>query len=104
MQNAKIKSVGVIGSGTMGSGIAQVFAQHGYPVRMTDVRQDLLDRGLGTVRASLDRFVQKGKLTAAVRDDALRNISASIGLGGLQNCDLVVEAVYEDPGTKCSVL
>ncbi len=104
MQNAKIKSVGVIGSGTMGSGIAQVFAQHGYPVRMTDVRQDLLDRGLGTVRASLDRFVQKGKLTAAVRDDALRNISASIGLGGLRDCDLVVEAVYEDLGTKCSVL
>ena len=87
----------------MGNGIAQVFAQHGYRVRMTDVRQNALDRGLATIRASMDRFVQKGKLTAADRDDALRNVSAAIGLGGLQDCDLVVEAVYEDLGAKSDV-
>jgi 3-hydroxybutyryl-CoA dehydrogenase len=88
----------------MGSGIAQVFAQHGYQVRMTDVGQDSLDRGLKTIRASMDRFVQKGKLTAADRDDALRNVSASIGFGALLDCDLVVEAVYEDLTVKSDVL
>jgi 3-hydroxybutyryl-CoA dehydrogenase len=103
MQNRKIESVGVIGSGTMGSGIAQVFAQHGYRVRMTDIRQDLLDRGLETIRRSLDRFVQKGNLTPAGHDEALRNISASVGLEGLQACDLVVEAVFEDLKAKSSV-
>jgi len=103
MQNRKIESVGVIGSGTMGSGIAQVFAQHGYRVRMTDVGQVLLDRGLDSIRRSMDKFVQKGKLTPASRDGALNNISASVGLGGLQSCDLVVEAVFEDLKAKSDV-
>jgi 3-hydroxybutyryl-CoA dehydrogenase len=104
MQTRKIETIGVTGSGTMGSGIAQVFAQHGYPVRMTDVRQDLLDRGIDTIRGSLERFVQKAKLTAADRDDALKNISVSTGLGELQDCDLVVEAIFEDLEAKSALL
>ncbi len=88
----------------MGSGIAQVFAQHGYRVRMIDVSQALLDRGLDTIRGSLDRFVQKGKLTAADRDDALKNISVSTGIGEVRDCDLVVEAVFEDLQAKSAVL
>jgi 3-hydroxybutyryl-CoA dehydrogenase len=104
MQTRKIETIGVTGSGTMGSGIAQVFAQHGYPVRMTDVRQDLLDRGLDAIRGSLERFVQKAKLTAAARDDALKNISVSTGLGELQDCDLVVEAIFEDLEAKSALL
>jgi 3-hydroxybutyryl-CoA dehydrogenase len=104
MQNWKIESVGVIGSGTMGSGIAQVFAQNGYRVRMTDAGQDLLDKGFETIRRSLGRSVQKGKLTPAHRDDALKNISASVGLGGLRSCDLIIEAVFEDLKTKSTVL
>jgi 3-hydroxybutyryl-CoA dehydrogenase len=104
MQTRKIETIGVTGSGTMGSGIAQVFAQHGYRVRMTDVRQDLLDRGLDTIRGSLERFVQKAKLTAADRDNALKNISISTGLGELQDCDLVVEAIFEDVEAKSALL
>ena len=104
MQTRKIETIGVTGSGTMGSGIAQVFAQHGYRVRMTDVRQDLLDKGLGTIRGSLERFVQKAKLTAADRDHALKKISISTGLGELQDCDLVVEAIFEDVEAKSALL
>jgi len=104
MQTRKIETIGVTGSGTMGSGIAQVFAQHGYRVRMTDVRQDLLDRGLDTIRGSLERFVQKSKLTAADREDALKNISVSTGLGELQDCDLIVEAIFEDLEAKSALL
>lgn len=103
MQNRKIQSLGVLGSGTMGSGIAQVFAQRGFQVRMTDVRQDLLDRGLESILRSMDRFVQKGNLTPESRDAALKNISVSVGIGELQNCDLVVEAVIEDFRAKAEV-
>jgi 3-hydroxybutyryl-CoA dehydrogenase len=87
----------------MGSGIAQVFAQRGFQVRMTDVRQDLLDRGLESILRSMDRFVQKGNLTPESRDAALKNISVSVGIGELQNCDLVVEAVIEDFRAKAEV-
>jgi 3-hydroxybutyryl-CoA dehydrogenase len=104
MQTRKIKTIGVTGSGTMGSGIAQVFAQHGCRVRMTDVRQDLLDRGLDTIRGSLERLVQKSKLTAADREVALKNISVSTGLGELQDCDLIVEAIFEDLEAKSALL
>lgn len=103
MQNRKIQSLGVLGSGTMGSGIAQVFAQRGFQVRMTDVRQDLVDRGLESILRSMDRFVQKGNLTPESRDAALKNISVSVSIGELQNCDLVVEAVIEDFRAKAEV-
>jgi len=103
MQNRKIQSLGVLGSGTMGSGIAQVFAQRGFQVRMTDVRQDLVDRGLESILRSMDRFVQKGNLTPESRDAALKNISVSVSIGELQNCDLVVEAVIEDFQAKAEV-
>ena len=87
----------------MGSGIAQVFAQRGFQVRMTDVRQDLVDRGLESILRSMDRFVQKGNLTPESRDAALKNISVSVSIGELQNCDLVVEAVIEDFRAKAEV-
>ena len=103
MQNRKIQSLGVLGSGTMGSGIAQVFAQRGFQVRMTDVRQDVVDRGLESILRSMDRFVQKGNLTPESRDAALKNISVSVSIGELQNCDLVVEAVIEDFRAKAEV-
>ena len=103
MQNRKIQSLGVLGSGTMGSGIAQAFAQRGFQVRMTDVRQDVVDRGLESILRSMDRFVQKGNLTPESRDAALKNISVSVSIGELQNCDLVVEAVIEDFRAKAEV-
>ena len=87
----------------MGSGIAQAFAQRGFQVRMTDVRQDVVDRGLESILRSMDRFVQKGNLTPESRDAALKNISVSVSIGELQNCDLVVEAVIEDFRAKAEV-
>ena len=100
MQTRKIESVGVVGSGTMGSGIAQVFAQEGFRVSMTDIRQDMIDRGLEVIRKSTDKLLQKGKLTREGRDAALGNISVSVGHGRLRDCDLVIEAVFEDMQVK----
>jgi 3-hydroxybutyryl-CoA dehydrogenase len=100
MQTRKIESVGVVGSGTMGSGIAQVFAQEGFRVSMTDIRQDMIDRGLEVIRKSTDKLLQKGKLTREGRDATLGNISVSVGHGRLRDCDLVIEAVFEDMQVK----
>ena len=66
-----IASVGVVGAGTMGSGIAQVFAQAGYSVVLVDVSQPMLDRGRAAIQKSLDTFVTKGKMSASDRDAAL---------------------------------
>jgi len=63
-----IKTVGVIGAGTMGNGIAQVFAQSGFSVTLVDVAQPMLDRAKTTIEKSLGKFVEKGKLTASDRD------------------------------------
>ena len=65
-----IKTVGVIGAGTMGNGIAQVFAQSGFSVRLVDVAQPMLDRARGSIAKSLGKFVEKGTLSASERDAA----------------------------------
>ena len=66
-----ISSVAVIGAGTMGNGIAHVFAQHGFPVTLIDVRQDVLDRALATISGNLDRQIAKGSINAAAKSAAL---------------------------------
>jgi 3-hydroxybutyryl-CoA dehydrogenase len=88
--------IGVVGSGTMGGGIAQVFAQAGYRVRLSDVRSEMMDHALGTIKASLARFVAKGLLTEDDRKEVLERISPSVGIGEFASCDLVVEAVTEE--------
>jgi 3-hydroxybutyryl-CoA dehydrogenase len=103
METAGIGIVGVVGSGTMGSGIAQVFAQTGYLVHLFDVRQDLLDRAMKGIEKSLDRFVQKGTITVQDRNATLSRISPAIGLEACASCGLVVEAVNENPATKTAV-
>jgi 3-hydroxybutyryl-CoA dehydrogenase len=95
-----IKTVGVIGAGTMGSGIAQVFAQSGVDVTLVDVAQPLLDRARGTIEKSLAKFVEKGKLTAADRDEALRRLHTTTSLDQLGDADYVVEAIVEDAESK----
>jgi 3-hydroxybutyryl-CoA dehydrogenase len=95
-----IKTVGVIGAGTMGNGIAQVFAQHGFSVRLVDVAQPMLDRARGTIEKSLGKFVQKGTLTAGDRDAALGRLSTATALEQLADADYVVEAIVEDPDAK----
>lgn len=91
-----IRTVGVIGCGLMGSGIAQVAAQAGYTVVVREVTEDLYQRGLKRITDSLAKFVEKQKMTEADRDLALKRISGTTRLGDLRDCDLIVEAVIEN--------
>ena len=90
-----IQRVGVIGAGTMGNGIAHVFARSGFDVVLCDVEQRFLDRGLDTIGKNLDREVAKGKITAADRATALGRIRLVIDRENLADCELVVEAATE---------
>jgi 3-hydroxybutyryl-CoA dehydrogenase len=95
-----IKIVGVVGAGTMGHGIAQVFAQAGYDVRLVDVSQPMLDRAETQIRASLAKFVDKNKLTVSDRDAALGRLRMTTALDGLVDADYVVEAIVENAEAK----
>jgi 3-hydroxybutyryl-CoA dehydrogenase len=95
-----IKTVGVIGAGTMGNGIAQVFAQSGFSVRLVDVAQPMLDRARATIENSLARFVEKGKLAAADRDAALGRLSTATSVIELADADYIVEAIVENADAK----
>ena len=90
-----IERVGVIGAGTMGNGIAHVFARSGYRVTLCDVEQKFLDRGLDTIGKNLDRELAKGKITAADKATALKRIVPVLGRAELANCDFVIEAATE---------
>jgi len=90
-----IQRVGVIGAGTMGNGIAHVFARSGYRVVLCDVEQRFLDRGLETIGKNLDREVAKNKITADDKAAALKRIEPVLDRGKLGGCDLVVEAATE---------
>lgn len=99
-----IRSVLVIGAGTMGNGIAHVFAQNGFAVSLADVRQELLDRALLTIAANMDRQVKKGVLTADQKAAALARIRPAVGLAdAAAGADLVVEAASENREVKTSV-
>ncbi len=95
-----IKSVGVIGAGTMGNGIAQVFAQSGFEVIVQDVAQAALDRGRVAIDKSLARFVDKGTLSAAARDETLGRLSFTTEFDSLAAADYIVEAAIEHLETK----
>ena len=95
-----IKTVGVIGAGTMGNGIAQVFAQSGFTVRLVDVAQPMLDRARATIEKSLGKFVEKSKLTAADRDATLGRLQTTISVDELMDADYVVEAIVEHAEAK----
>jgi 3-hydroxybutyryl-CoA dehydrogenase len=95
-----IKTVGVIGAGTMGNGIAQVFAQSGFTVRLVDVAQPLLDRARASIDKSLGRFVEKGKLAADERDATLARLTTATSVDLLADADYVVEAIVENAEAK----
>ena len=95
-----IHVVGVVGAGTMGNGIAQVFAQSGFTVRLVDVAQPMLDRARTSIDVSLAKFVQKGKLAAADRDAALGRLTTGTKLDVLADADYVVEAIIEKVDAK----
>ena len=90
-----IHRVGVIGAGTMGNGIAHVFAKGGYAVVLLDVEQRFVDRGLETIKKNLEREVSKAKLTSEQRDRALANIRGVTARKELTACDFIVEAASE---------
>ena len=98
-----IKTVGVIGAGTMGNGIAQVFAQSGFTVRLHDASPPAMDRALKTIDRSLAKFVEKGKLTGENRDAALGRLSAASSLDTFADADYVVEAVVESLEVKRTI-
>jgi 3-hydroxybutyryl-CoA dehydrogenase len=95
-----IQSVGVLGCGLMGAGIAQVCAQSGYRTVVREVDQAVLDKGLGRVRRFLDEGVQKGKVTPEMRDSTLANVSGATAVDAVAGCDLVIEAIVENLEAK----
>jgi len=91
----EIKSVGVLGAGTMGNGIAHVFAKSGFQVLLCDVQQGFLDRALETIGKNLEREVSKSKISASERQGTLQRIRATTELDALKGCDFIVEAATE---------
>ncbi len=91
----EIRRVGVIGAGTMGNGIAHVFARSRYSVVLCDVEQRFLDRGLATITKNIDREVAKNKITASDKDAALGRIEGVTERARLADCDFIVEAATE---------
>ena len=98
----EISSIGVVGSGQMGNGIAQVAACSGFSVIMVDVEQEFLDKGISSIRHSLERLVGKGRMSDEESTEAQSRISTAIGLEKLSACDLIVEAIPEIPELKYS--
>ena len=99
-----VKTVGVIGAGTMGNGIAQACAVAGLRAVMIDVSDAALERGRATIAGSLERLVKKDKLTTAARDAALALVSPTTRYEDLAHADLVIEAATENPAVKVEIL
>jgi 3-hydroxybutyryl-CoA dehydrogenase len=99
----RINKAGVVGAGTMGNGIAHVFAAAQIPVVLCDVEQKILDRALSTIAKNLDRAVAKGKLTEAEKNDVLGRIQPVIDRKALSACDFIVEAASEKNELKAEL-
>jgi 3-hydroxybutyryl-CoA dehydrogenase len=95
-----IKTVGIVGAGTMGNGIAQVFAQSGFSVMLVDIAKPMLERARASIEKSLARFVEKGKLSAADRDATLARLTITTAIDRLTDADFIVEAIVEQAEAK----
>jgi 3-hydroxybutyryl-CoA dehydrogenase len=100
----EIQKVTVIGAGTMGNGIAQVFAQKGTPVVLIDVKKEYLDKGMGTIRKSLDKLVKKEKIAADEVGEILGRIRPTIDYAEAAGSDLAIEAIIENYEVKREAL
>jgi 3-hydroxybutyryl-CoA dehydrogenase len=99
-----MKSIAVIGSGTMGNGIAHVFAQHGFHVSLVDIKSEFLEKALATINKNMDRQVAKGSISQEEKDASLARISTFTSLeAGVKNADLVVEAATENMILKLDI-
>jgi 3-hydroxybutyryl-CoA dehydrogenase len=101
---AMIQSVGIIGAGTMGNGIAQICAAAGLSVVMVDISDAAVNRGISTVGGSLERLVKKEKMSAGDRDATLKRITGTTDRAKLVDCDLVIEAATENEELKVKIL
>ncbi len=99
----EIRKVGVLGGGLMGAGIAEIAARAGFETVLREVSQEMADKGLGRIRGSMDKAVEKGKLEAAARDAALGKLKGVVELGELADCDLIIEAIIENLEEKRKV-
>jgi 3-hydroxybutyryl-CoA dehydrogenase len=99
----QIKRVGVVGAGTMGNGIAQVFAQSGFDVRLIDSAPGATERARTSIEKSLGKLVEKNRLTSAERDETLQRITTGTNLDSLADADYIVEAIFEDSQAKLAL-
>lgn len=99
----KIKNVAVIGAGTMGHGITQVFAQNNYPVLLIDINEEILNKALSKIQKSLSVGVEKGKITEDMMQTAVKNIKISTDLEDAKNSQLVIEAASENLDIKLKI-
>ena len=98
-----MKKISVIGAGTMGNGIAHVFAMNNYKVNLVDVSEEALKKAIGTVTKNLDRMVAKGTVTEEVKNATLRNLTTNTSLDACKDSDLVVEAATENTELKLKI-
>ena len=98
-----IKTVGILGAGTMGGGIAMCFANAGIPVRLLDMKQEFIDRGVGVIQKNYSNTVSKGRLSQADMDKRMALIQPTLSYDDLKDVDLVIEAVFEDMAVKKEV-
>lgn len=99
----QIKTVGVVGAGTMGNGIAQVFAASGFTVILQDISQEQLEKGVATISNSLDRLIKKEKITEEDKQQTLQNITTNTALDSLASAELIVEAASENLEIKADI-
>jgi 3-hydroxybutyryl-CoA dehydrogenase len=99
-----MKNIAVIGAGTMGNGIAHVFAQNNYNVHLIDISQEAIDKGISTITKNLDRLLIKERITEAIKTQTLNNISTHTSISeGVKNIELVVEAATENVDLKLKI-
>lgn len=98
-----IKTIGVVGAGQMGNGIAQVAAYSGFRVVMSDIADSLVQKGLGTISKNLDRMVEKGKIPSQSKDEIMGRIKGTIRIQDVAEADFVVEAATENESLKLNV-
>ncbi|SDW74504.1 3-hydroxybutyryl-CoA dehydrogenase [Lutibacter oricola] len=99
-----MKNIAVIGAGTMGNGIAHVFAQHNFSVHLIDISQEAIDKGIATITKNLDRLISKEKISEEIKTQTLNNISTFTSIAeGVKSIDLVVEAATENEALKLKI-
>ena len=98
------KSIGIIGSGIMGAGIAQIAAQAGYSITMVDLTEAQLSDAVSRIKTALERAVSRGFITDEIMNTALSNIATSPSLDSVANCDLIIENIWEELEAKGTLL